>query len=701
MHRVATPSLALIALLAACGGGNPPAADPAVPVAGAAPADLASRPIEATTLEAVGLDPAALDRSADPCDDYFQYACGGWLAATEIPPDKGRYGRFAQIDDRNELQLRTLLDDAASRSRGAGALDPVTRALGDYYGACMDEAAVERAGTRGIDPLLAVIRKVRDRRSLERALIELQGATVAVPFALAVDADFKDATRNVAFFTQAGLGLPDRDYYLKDDEPTRKARAAYQAHLARTFALLGVKGKAGTQAAADVLELERRLATAQRPREEMRDAEKIYNKVDRAGLARLMPGFDLGAYLTSVDEPALDRAVVTAPGFLTAVDGLLASVSPAVWQRYLTYHVVRRAADTLPKRFVDEMFSLTQALSGVAENRPRWKRCIDATDAGLGEYLGQPFVARSFGPEAKDAASTMVTEISKAFAGSVDSLAWMSAATKAKAKAKLAMVTYLVGYPATWKTYDFKIDRGNWTATALAAARFEQRRELAKIGQPYDRSEWHMTPQTVNAYYSASANQMVFPAGILQPPFFAARAHVAVNLGAIGMVVGHELTHGFDDDGAKFAGDGNMSNWWTAADLAEFQARGTCVARQYSSYDALPGLKINGAFTLGENIADIGGVKIAFKAYRNMRARAAARTVADGFSEDQMFFLAVGQAWCSKQRDEESRRRVLSDPHAPPNDRVNGALSDSRDFAAAFSCKPGSRMAPVDACEVW
>jgi putative endopeptidase len=295
----------------------------------------------------------------------------------------------------------------------------------------------------------------------------------------------------------------------------------------------------------------------------------------------------------------------------------------------------------------------------------------------------------------------MVAEISRAMGESIDALDWMSPATKAKAHAKLATVTYLVGYPATWKTYDFPIDRANWAAAQLAAAKFEQRRELAKIGTPYDRTEWGMTPQTVNAYYNPLANQMAFPAGILQTPFFAAKAHTAVNLGAIGMVVGHELTHGFDDQGAQFGPDGNLANWWGEADLAEFTARGQCVVKQYSAYDALPGLKQNGAFTLGENIADIGGVKIAFKAYRHMRATSPTRTIADGFTEDQLFFLAVGQAWCSKQRDEESRRRVMSDPHAPPFARVNGSLSDLPEFAEAWSCEAGATMAPADRCQVW
>jgi putative endopeptidase len=683
------PSVVLVVLtLAACGGSGR-AGDPSQ-----------DKPVQATTLAAVGLDPTAIDRSVDPCDDFFQYACGGWLKQTEIPADRARYGRFAQIGDRNEVLLKGLLEDAARTSAAGAAADADTTALGNFYGACMDEAAVEQAGTRGVDALLAAARGVRDRRSLEKALATLNGATVWVPFGLGVEADFKDATTNAAFLGQGGLGLPDRDYYLSDDPAMKKARDDYRAHLERTFALLGMQGKPASEAAGSVLDLETKLAKAQRPKEELRDPDKIYNKLDRAALAELMPGMKLDAYLEGLGLGAVQAVIVTSPDFQKAVDELMNGSMPS-WRNYLAYHIVRATSDTLPKRYVDEFFSLTRALTGTAEIRPRWKRCIEATDDGLGELLGKPFVARTFGPEAKQAADSMVTEISKAMAGSIDALPWMSAETKAKAHAKLATVTYLVGYPATWKTYDFEIDRADWAGTALRAARFEQARELAKIGKPYDRAEWHMTPQTVNAYYNPLANQMVFPAGILQTPFFSASAHPAVNLGAIGMVVGHELTHGFDDEGAKFGPDGNLHNWWGEKDLAEFTARGKCVGDQYSSYDALPGLKVNGTFTKGENIADIGGVKIAFKAYRQMRASAKSQTVADGYTEDQMFFLAVGQAWCSKQHEAESRRRVFADPHAPPHDRVNGSLSDQPEFADAFKCSKGTRMAPTNACTVW
>ena len=654
------------------------------------------RPIRTTTLEAVGLDPAALDRGADPCDDFYQFACGAWEAKTTIPADRASYSRFTEMVDRNEKALLEILE--AARAEGAKASDPVIARIGAYYGACMDEAAADKSGTAPIEPLLKAARQVRDLRSLRAAIALLHKNGIWPIFQLSTDADFKDASRVILFVNQGGLALPDRDYYLdKDLEPLR---GKYLTLLMKSFYLLGHPAAQARRSAADVIRIETALARAARPSEELEDPKSIYNKLDRAGLEKAAPQFGWAGYFAALGQPGLEDLSVDAPGFFPAAGKLLASERPAAWRSYLEWNIVRSTAPLLSKMFVDLDFEMARLVSGVAEPRPRAKRCVAATDQALGEYLAQPFVAKYMTPAARDAAEMLVSEISNAMAAELGKLPWLAAETRQRALEKLAAMAHLIGYPKKWRSYDFAVGP-IYGSNALAARRFELARELAKVGKPYDRSEWLITPPTVNAYYTDNANQMVFPAGILQPPFFAARRPVAVNLGALGMVVGHELTHGFDAGGAQFDADGNMSNWWQPSDLAEFQRRGECVANQYSQYEALPGLKVNGKLTLRENIADLGGIKLAFRAYRSLRASSQSEIEADGFDEDQMFFLGVGQAWCTVRREEDTRRRVKADSHSPPRFRVNGALSDLPEFHRAFSCDSGRPMHPATTCEVW
>jgi putative endopeptidase len=427
----------------------------------------------------------------------------------------------------------------------------------------------------------------------------------------------------------------------------------------------------------------------------------MYNKVDRPGVAKLAPTWGWDAYFKGLGFADLRDINVTAPAFVQGVDRLLAATKPAAWQSYLEWHVLNASADALPKKFVDEEFALQQVLTGQKQQRPRWKRCVEATDQALGEYLGQPFVARRFAGESRDAARQMVLAISQAFGERLGELDWMDEKTKERARFKRQQMAYLIGYPPKWRSYDVALDKKVHAANVLAGQAFEMKRQLAKVGKPVDREEWQMSPPTVNAYYDPQLNHMAFPAGILQPPFYSARSAIAVNLGAIGMVVGHELTHGFDDEGSQYDAKGNLESWWEPETRKRFEAKTQCVVDQYSAYEPLPGVKLNGKLVLGENIADIGGLKLAFRAYRALRKDATERLVADGFNEDQQFFLSFGQSWCSKDREEVARLLAQVDPHSPAKFRVNGTLTNSPEFARAFACAEGKALSPKRRCDVW
>src|SRR6478736_64053 len=690
-----------IAALSNCGGTAPApsvATPPPAPALSANVSAAPSKPVVNVTLASVGLDPLAIDRSQDPCTDFYQYACGNWLKTVQIPADEPAWSRsFNEIQKRNELELKRILEEAAK----PGAADPVTQKLGAFYGACMDEAAVDKAGVQPIRALLDRAASVRDAKSLSAVVTELHAVGINPLFDTSPTQDADDATRWIANLDQGGLGLPDRDYYLRDDENSKKLLAIYHDHIARMLVLAGIPEKRAAAAATDILALETELAKISKTKVERRDPKGMFNRLNRAGVAKALSAFDWDGYWKGLGFPAIQEISVTAPKFFEGLQTLVTATKPAVWQSYLKWQIVRSTASLLSKPFVDERFRMQQALTGQPELPPRWRRCVHATDASLGDLLAQPYVKDHFPGDSKQSAQTMVSAISAAMGSDLDALDWMDPETRTRAHEKLASLAYLVGYPEKWKVYDFPVDAKSYAQNVLRSHNYELKRELAKVGKAVDRSEWQMTAPTVNAYYEPQRNQMVFPAGIMQPPFYGINQGLPVNAGAIGMVVGHELTHGFDDEGSQFDAKGNLASWWTATASDKFKAKISCVEKQYSAYEALPGLHVNGALTLGENIADNGGLKLAFEAYRALRKNAKEAVVADGMTEDQQFFLGFAQSWCSVYRPDFERMVVQTNPHSPPRFRVRGPLTNTPQFAEAFSCKQGTPMHPQNTCSVW
>ncbi|HEY1554972.1 MAG TPA: M13 family metallopeptidase [Kofleriaceae bacterium] len=669
----------------------PPATDQAPPAA--PPPPTGPQPVK-VTLADVGLEASSLDRSADPCVDFYQFACGGWLQSNQIPADHARWARFTEIEERNKVAIQAILEEDAK----VGG-DPLAKKLGDFYASCMDEAAIEKAGLRAIEPALDRIRKVRDARSWQAALVELQRLGVQVVWGVRSEPNRHDSKTEITMLDSDGLGLPDRDYYL---EPKFADKVdAYRGHVARMLALAGMPVAKTTAAAGDVVAIETELAKVTKKRVERRDPHAADNPTDRTALAKQVKSLDWTSYWKALGFAPSAIINVGTPKYLDAIDGLRAKFTPAQWQAYFTYQLVAHEAQALPKPFRDEMFALEHELTGQPQPLERNKKCIEITERELGELLGQQYVAKHFPASSKQTATTLVDALVRAMGVELGKQDWMTDATRQTALAKLARIVRMVGYPDKWRTYDFDVKRDDFAGNLMRADAFEAHRVRAKAGGPVDRAEWHMNAYEVNAYYSANENETALPAGILQPPFFGGDRAVAANLGGIGMVIGHELTHGFDDQGAKYDADGNLETWWQPADKTKFEAKGTCVADQYSTFEAQPKGFVNGRLTLGENIADLGGVKMAFHAYRDLRKDAPKAYVADGFTEDQQFFIAVGQAWCSKDRPEEIQRRLTIDPHSPPKFRVYGALRNLPDFARAFQCAPGTPMNPADRCAVW
>ncbi len=699
MNRLKLVSLALCAL--ACKTTEPAV----VPHAATAPtADQAAQSAQSARPPPLpvpaGLDAQAMNPAADPCTDFYEFACGGWMASTEIPADRPRWSRgFLTVQERNELILRQLLDGLAAGEETLAT--PSGKKVGDYYGSCMDETALEQ-NLPALQAELKKFARLSDPVAVTTAVAGMHRQALPAVFSFSSTQDFKDVTQVIGEVDQGGLGLPDRDYYLLEDAKTQSIRAAYLEYVTTVFRLLGEKDPAAS--AHRVLQLETSLAKAALSLVDRREPQKLYHPTDREGLRKLAPTFRWDLYFTRLGAPAPARLNVTHLPYLTAVDQLIKTTRPEVWKAYLSFSLVRSVNDALPRAFRDAWFAFeSKALTGAQQDLPRWKKCIAATDLALGEALAQPFIARTFGAEGKQITSEMVTEIEKAFERNLDSLAWMDQPTRELALVKVRKITNKIGYPDAWRNYDaLAVERGNFLQNLLRAGAFEQHRLLSKIGKPVDRGEWLMTPPTVNAYYNPPMNEIVFPAGILQPPFFNREAFYPVNFGAMGMVVGHEITHGFDDEGRQFDAEGNLRQWWTQASNQAFNQRAACVEKQYSAQTAIDELKVNGKLTLGENTADLGGIKLAFLAMQAYAERQPALPEAR-FSAPQQFFLGYAQSWCSKYRDEFARVRAVTDPHSPPHLRVNVPLRNFPPFAQAFSCPAGAPMALPEEqrCAVW
>lgn len=640
-----------------------------------------------------------LDKTIDPCTDFYAYACSKWQQQNPIPSDRPSWGRFNELQERGEYIVRDILEKAGPSQSNRS---PIEQKIGDYYASCMDESVIEKAGTKPLDENFQRIAALKSKQDLAREAVRLHREGVNALFSFGSQEDFKNSTMVIAQVDQGGLGLPDRDYYFKDDAKSADLRKKYVEHVAKMFQLLGDAPDKAAQEAKAVMDIETALAKNALDPTTRRDPAKIYHKMTNAELASLGPAFNWNLYLTEVGAPAISGLNVAEPDFVKGLDGVLNNTSVDDLKTYLRWQTLHTAAPFLPAAFVQENFNFfSKELQGTKELRPRWKRCVTYTNNDLGEAVGQKYVEQTFGAEGKARMLTMVEALEKALGQDIQALPWMGEETKKQAAVKLAAITNRIGYPDKWRDYSsLKIAAGDALGNSLRANEFEFQRQLNKIGKPVNKNDWPYPPTTVNASYNPLQNNITFPAAILQPPFFDKEADDAMNFGAIGAAIGHELTHGFDDEGSQFDAKGNLNDWWTADDKKKFEERTACIRDQYGDYVAVDDVKLNGKLTLGENTADNGGLRIAYMALMNTLA-GKEPAPKDGFTAQQRFFLGFANIWCGQRTDAYTRMLATIDPHSPGRWRVNGTLSNMPEFRDAFQCKPNATMVRQNACRVW
>ncbi len=659
-----------------------------------------SQNINADLPQGFSLD--TIDKTANPCVDFYQYSCGGWLKRAQIPPDQTSWGSFVDLRERNMVILRNILEKAAVDDPNR---NPIDQKIGDYYSSCMDEKAVNAKGVEPVKPELDRVVAVTDKSALIDAIAHDHLIGTNSFFDFGSDADLHNAGMDIAVLDQSGLTLPDRDDYIEDTPRMVELRKHLVDYATQVFTLAGQSPEQAGNSAHIVLRIETALARAEMDRTLRRNPKNLDHKMELTAVRTLAPNLYLTRYFEDLGSPSFTALNVNNPEFFKRLNGILDSESLEALKIYATWHLLNLSAPWLSEPFVQANFQFHHNLNGQAEIQPRWKRCVNATDSALGEALGQRYVDLTFGADGKQRMLKMVIALEQALGEDIDGLTWMSPATKKEAHVKLAAINNKIGYPDKWRDYSkLTIARGDLLGNYFRADEFESRREIDKIGKPVDRNEWGMTPPTVNAYYNPAMNEIVFPAGILQPPFFDKEIDDAVNFGGIGLVIGHELTHGFDDEGRQFDPQGNLRDWWTPEDGKQFDTRVSCIANEYGSFVSVDDLKLNGRLTLGENTADNGGARIALMALHHEIAQdptvKAAHTL-DGYTSDQRYFLGFARVWCEKQRPETLRLQIKTNPHSPGKFRVDGVVENMPEFERAWSCKPGQPMVSANACRVW
>ena len=660
-------------------------------------------PSENTARELRVFDAGLVDKSIDPCENFYRYSCNGWFKRNPLPPDQISYGRFTELYELNRLHLRQILEDA---SKPDSNRTPNEQKIGDEYASCMDTAAVNKAGIAPLQPEMDRIAALKSSAELPALLGHLHNIGVNAFFGMGSNQDFADSSQVISFYGAGGLGLPERDYYFRTDPKSIEQRKQYVDHVRKMFVLAGEADAQASKDADTVMAIETRLAKASLTITELRDPQNLNHPTDVAAMSKMLTHFNLNNYVQAAHAPASGKANDMEPKFFAEFNAILSDTPLDQIRTYLRWHLLHAYAGTsMPEAFEAENWNFyAHILNGAEKQQERWKRCTSRVDRELGEALGQVYVAKYFPPEAKQHALEMTLAIEQAMNKDIDSLDWMSPATKIQAKEKLKTVMNKIGYPDKWRDYStLNITRGDPLGNQERVHEFNQKRDLAKIGKPVDKGEWYMSPPTVNAYYSSQENNVNFPAGYFQPPFFSDKEDDAANYGDMGSTIGHELTHGFDDEGRQYDKDGNLKDWWTKDDESKFTQKAQCMVDQYDAIEAVPGVHLNGKLTLGENLADLGGLWLAWEAWQD-KAQAAHLDMAaktDGYTAEQRFWIAYAQQWCTDTRPEQLRSQAQANPHAPDEYRTNSILQDLPEFAKSFSCKPSDKMVSAKPCRVW